>query len=69
MIKETKGSQRKGVRPMTSGIEGGWRKQELRGQGGGRDGVYIRGSKRWLRPVEILGFHYFFFILFSLISL
>jgi hypothetical protein len=34
-----------------------------------RDGVYIRGSKRWLRPVEILGFHYFFFILFSLISL
>lgn len=30
MIKETKGSQRKGVRPMTSGIEGGWRKQELK---------------------------------------
>jgi hypothetical protein len=28
MTKETKGSQSKGVRPMTSGIEGGWRKQE-----------------------------------------
>jgi hypothetical protein len=46
---------------MTSGR--GMEKR-IRGQGGGRDGVYIRGSKRWLRPVEILGFHYFFLFYF-----